>query len=192
MLLFGKGAFFMFKFSTQKLVRAGIIAALYTAITYVFAPYAYGPLQIRPAEALCILPIFFVEAVPGLFVGCALANLLSAYGVYDIVFGSLTTLVAAILTFIIGRVFKEKPVSAIIGGIFPVILNAFSIPLIIALTGAGMEVYWIMFGEFMLTQSVWVYGLGIPLYFAIIKTRKKVKFLRSDEYSETVENAENG
>ena len=139
----------MFKFTTKKLVRAGIIAALYTAITYALAPYAYGPLQIRPAEALCILPIFYTEAIPGLFVGCALANIFSAYGVYDVVFGSLTTLIAAILTFVIGRAFKEKPLGAIIGGFFPIVLNAFAIPLIIALTGAGMETYLVFVGEFL-------------------------------------------
>lgn len=167
----------MFKFTTKKLVRAGIIAALYTAVTYALAPYAYGPLQIRPAEALCILPLFYVEAIPGLFVGCALANLFSQYGVYDIVFGSLTTLIAASLTFLMGRIFKENLLGALIGGIFPVVLNAIGIPLIIVLTGAGWEVYFVMFGEFMLTQTVWVYGLGIPLYFAVIRLRKSTKFL---------------
>ncbi|MDY6366932.1 MAG: QueT transporter family protein [Clostridia bacterium] len=173
----------MFKFTTQKLVRAGIIAALYTAVTYALAPYAYGPFQIRPAEALCLLPLFYIEAVPGLFVGCALANLFSQFGIYDIVFGSLTTLIAATLTFVIGRVFKENLLSAIIGGIFPVLLNAVGIPLIIVLTGAGWEAYFALFGEFMLTQTVWVYGLGIPLYFAIIRLRKHTRFLQSDDYA---------
>ena len=190
MLLFGKGAFFMFKFTTKKLVRAGIIAALYTAITYALAPYAYGPLQIRPAEALCILPIFYTEAIPGLFVGCALANIFSAYGVYDVIFGSLTTLIAAILTFVVGRAFKEKPLGAIIGGFFPIVLNAFAIPLIIALTGAGMETYLVFVGEFFLTQSVWIYGLGIPLYFAILRLRKHNKFFQTEYYSANVSDGE--
>ena len=190
MLLFGKGAFFMFKFTTKKLVRAGIIAALYTAITYALAPYAYGPLQIRPAEALCILPIFYIEAIPGLFVGCALANIFSAYGVYDVIFGSLTTLIAAILTFVIGRAFKEKPLGAIIGGFFPIVLNAFAIPLIIALTGAGMGTYLVFVGEFFLTQSVWIYGLGIPLYFAILRLRKHNKFFQTEYYSANVSDGE--
>ena len=180
MLLFSERSIFMFKFTTKRLVRAGIIAALYTAITYALAPYAYGPLQIRPAEALCILPIFFIEAVPGLFVGCMLANLLSLYGVYDVVFGSITTLLAAILTFIIGRAFKDNIFSAIVGGIPPVVLNAVGIPLIIALTGAGMEVYFVLVGEFFLTQTIWIYALGIPLYFTVKRLRKNIKFLRED------------
>ena len=162
-------------FTTRALARAGIIAALYAALTYVFAPIAYGPLQVRPAEALCMLPIFFIEAVPGLFVGCALANLLSGYGLYDIGLGSLTTLVAAILTFIIGVLFRRNLLSAILGGIPPVLFNAIVIPFVIILGYAEtpMAAYWTMFGEFMLTQSVWVYAIGIPLYFAVKRLREK-------------------
>ena len=185
-----KRGIFMFKFSTKKLVRAGLIAALYAAITYVFAPYAYGPFQIRPAEALCILPLFFVEAVPGLFVGCALANLLSQYGAYDVIFGSITTLVAALITYAIGKLLKEKPLSVILGGIPPIILNALCIPLIIALTGAGMGAYLTLVAEFLLTETVWVYALGIPLYFAIKRLGKSVKFFRSEEYEEELKNSE--
>ena len=162
-------------FTTRALARAGIIAALYVALTYAFAPIAYGPLQVRPAEALCILPIFFIEAVPGLFVGCALANLMSGYGIYDIAFGSLTTLLAATLTFIIGLLLKRNLLSAILGGIPPVLFNAVVIPFVIILgdSETPMSVYWTLFGEFMLTQSVWVYALGIPLYFAVKRLRDK-------------------
>lgn len=162
-------------FTTRALARAGIIAALYAALTWVFGNLAYGPLQIRPAEALCILPIFFIEAVPGLFVGCALANLLSGYGIYDIGFGSLITLLAATLTYILGLLLHRNLLSAILGGIPPVLFNAIGIPLIIILVTEGetMAVYWTYFGQFMLTQSVWVYALGLPLYFAVRKLREK-------------------
>ena len=161
--------------TTRALARAGIIAALYAALTYAFAPVAYGPLQIRPAEALCILPIFFIESVPGLFVGCALANLLSGYGIYDIAFGSLTTLVAAILTFIIGLILRRNFLSAVLGGIPPILFNAIVIPFVIILgdVETPMAAYWALFGEFMLTQSVWVYALGLPLYFAVKRLRVK-------------------
>ena len=76
---------------TKRLCRAGIIAALYTTLTYVFAPFAFGPFQIRPAEALCLLALIYPEAIPALAVGCALSNLASPYAFYDITFGSLTT-----------------------------------------------------------------------------------------------------
>lgn len=166
--------------ATRALARAGIIAALYAVLTWVFGDLAYGPLQIRPAEALCILPIFFVESVPGLFVGCALANLLSGYGIYDIAFGSLTTLLAAGLTFLIGLLLRRNLLSAILGGIPPVLFNAVVIPFVIILGAPStpMAAYFTMFGEFMLTQSVWVYALGLPLYFAIKRLRdKNVKVL---------------
>ena len=66
-------------FSTRRLCRAGIIAALYVALTYAFMPFAFGPVQIRPAEALCILPLFIVQAIPALRVGCRISNLGSPY-----------------------------------------------------------------------------------------------------------------
>ena len=178
---FEKG-FFMFKFTTKKLVRAGIIAALYAGVTYIFAPYAYGPFQIRPAEALTILPIFFTEAVPGLFIGCALANILSGYGVYDIVFGSLITLAAAILTYFVGKVMKRSLPSALVGGIFPVFFNAIGIPIIIILvSGDNFAVYWIYFFQMLLTQSVWIYALGIPLFLGVRRLNKTVSFFKTDE-----------
>ena len=165
------------KFSTKKLARAGVIAALYAGFTYILAPYAYGPFQIRPAEALTILPLFFPEAIPGLFVGCALANLLSGYGIYDIVFGSLITLIAAILTFFIGKALKRNFLSVILGGIPPIILNAVGIPIIIILVSAdSWAAYLTYFFQMLLTQSVWIYGLGIPLYFALKRLKTKVKF----------------
>ena len=162
-------------FNTRALARAGIIAALYVALTYIFGPLAFGPLQIRPAEALCILPIFFIEAVPGLFVGCALANLVSHYGIYDIAFGSLITLIAALCTYFIGRLFKGNYVAAILGAVPPVLFNAIGIPLIIILVGEGetMESYTVYFLQFLLTQSVWIYGLGLPLYVGVKKLREK-------------------
>ena len=170
-----KSGIFAGFFTTRALARAGIIAALYTALTYAFAPIAYGPLQVRPAEALCLLPLFFIEAVPGLFVGCALANLLSGYGLYDICFGSLTTLAAGTVTFIIGVLLRRNLLSAILGGIPPVLFNAIVIPFVIVLgdPATPMAAYWTMFGEFMLTETVWVYALGLPVYFAIKNLRKK-------------------
>ena len=170
-----KQTIFQALLTTRALARAGVVAALYAALTWVFGDLAYGPLQIRPAEALCVLPIFFIETVPGLFVGCALANLLSGYGIYDIAFGSLTTLLAAILTFIIGILLNRNLLSAILGGIPPVIFNAVVIPFVIILGDAStpMAAFWTMFGEFLLTQSIWIYALGLPLYFAVKRLRDK-------------------
>ena len=79
--------------NTKMLCRAGVVAALYAVVTWLLGSFAFGPFQIRPAEALTILPLFFPETVPALYIGCLLANIISAYGVYEIL-GSLATLFA--------------------------------------------------------------------------------------------------
>lgn len=148
--------------------RAGIIAALYVALTMPFWQLAFGPIQVRPSEALTILPLFYPEAIAGLYVGCLLVNIISAYGVYDILLGSLATLIAAALTYVIGRIIKNKPLKVALGGIPPVLLNAFLIPAVWLLAGSDIA-YWIEFGIMALNESIWVYALGIPLYFIFDK-----------------------
>ena len=161
---------------TKRLCHAGVIAALYVALTYVFMPFAFGPLQIRPAEALCILPLFFPEAVPALYVGCMLSNLASPYFFYDVFVGSLATLLAAFSTYLIGKYIKKTALKIFLGGIFPVLCNAFIIPLIIVFLCGGTEgfasaniAYFTFVFSIGLTEAVWVYGLGTPLYLAIKK-----------------------
>jgi len=167
-------------FTTKRICRAGIIAALYVTLTYVFMPFAFGPFQIRPAEALCILPLFFPEAVPALYIGCMLSNLASPYLIYDVCIGSLATLFSAICTFLVGRAIKKEALKLFLGGLFPVLFNALFIPLVIVfLCGdlAGQDTMWTAYlfyvGSFLLTESVWVYGLGIPLYYLLKRLQKK-------------------
>ena len=84
--------------NTNALARGAIIAALYATLTLLLAPISYGEIQIRLAEALTLLPVLLPEAVPALAVGCLLANVLGGCTVFDIVFGTLATLLAAICT----------------------------------------------------------------------------------------------
>ncbi len=86
---------------TLSLAKAAIIAALYVALTFFSAALnlAFGPIQLRFAEALCILPIFTPAAIPGLFVGCILANLLGGAIPLDVIFGSIATLLGAMGTY---------------------------------------------------------------------------------------------
>ena len=168
-------------FSTRRLCRAGIIAALYVALTWVFSGLAYnGFLQIRPAEALCILPLFFPEAVPALFVGCALANVTSPFILYDIPIGSATTLLASLGTYCIGRLALKDEVKIALGGLFPVVLNALIIPIIIVVLCGDLGesetvvgAYWFCAGSLAVTQAVWVYALGSPLYFTVKRLRER-------------------
>ena len=167
-------------FTTKRICRAGIIAALYVAFTYAFGAIAYeGYLEIRPAEALTILPLFFPEAVPALYIGCMLANLGSPLLVYDVFIGSLATLLAALATWAVGKLIRSHALRVAVGGIFPVAVNAFCIPLIIVFLCNTMVAetaamsYWFFVGSLAATQALWVYALGIPLYCFVYKMRKK-------------------
>jgi uncharacterized membrane protein len=170
---------------TKRLCRAGIIASLYTVLTYVFAPFAFGPFQIRPAEALCILALIYPEAIPALAVGCALSNLFSPFALYDVSIGSLTTLLAVFVSYLVGANLKNVPLKIFVGGLPPVLFNAFVIPFVIVFlcgdSGNAASVwiaYFTYVGSFLLTQSVWVYALGTPLYLAIFRLKSRgLRFL---------------
>ena len=84
--------------ATRRLARGAVIAALYTALTLLLAPISYGQLQVRLSEALTLLPILLPEAVPALAIGCLLSNILGGCTIFDIVFGTLATLLAALCT----------------------------------------------------------------------------------------------
>lgn len=84
---------------TLFLVEAAAIGAIYVVITLLFAPLSFGEVQIRFSEALTILPYFTPAAIPGLFVGCIIANLFGGALPIDIIFGSIATLIGAIFTY---------------------------------------------------------------------------------------------
>ena len=86
---------------------------------------------------------------------------------------NLATLFAAFLTYLCAKIFKNRVLQVGIGGIWPVILNAFIIPAVWILAGQSGVVYWYQFASMIITQSVWVYALGIPLYIAIYNLRKR-------------------
>ena len=90
----------MRKISIRQLTMAAVVGALYAALTLLSSAFglAYGPVQFRISEALCLLPFLFPETAWGLFVGCWAANLISPYGPLDMVVGSLATLIAALWT----------------------------------------------------------------------------------------------
>lgn len=100
-----------------RLARSGIVAALYVAMCFI-TPFtlSFGPIQFRVAEALTLLPLLTVDAVPGLFIGCFLANLLAGGVWFDVVLGSLATLLAAIFTY----KWRDKPLLAAFS---PVLFN---------------------------------------------------------------------
>jgi len=106
------------------IAQGAVIAAAYVVLTMVFAPISFGPVQLRVAEALCIMPLFTPAAVPGLFTGCLIANLLGGGIAVDVIFGSLATLIGAWGGLMLRRNRWLVPVPAIISNtvIIPFVL----------------------------------------------------------------------
>lgn len=111
--------------STLFLVQAALIAAVYVVLTLVFAPFSYGEIQVRISEALTILPFFTPAAIPGLFVGCILANLLGGAIPLDIVFGSIATLIGAVFTY------KLRNSNKWLAPVPPIVANAVLVPFVL-------------------------------------------------------------
>jgi ABC-type spermidine/putrescine transport system permease subunit II len=98
----------------RKIIIPALVGAVYAALTMLLAPISYGPVQFRVSEVLCILPFFLPGTAWGLFLGCALANTISAAGVLDIVFGSAATLFAGLSTAAVGRSWKKADAEPVI------------------------------------------------------------------------------
>ena len=151
----------MFK-TTSSIARAGIIAGLYVVLTLITFPIASSEIQFRPSEGLTLLPLIFPEAIVGVFVGCVLSNLIGCV-VLDIIFGGLITLISAILTYFVGKLIKSMPLKIIIGGIFPVLLNAFLLPVIWYYAYYESSYIYVIQVVFLLvSQSISVYAVGTP------------------------------
>ena len=154
----------MAKFSTKKLAKAGVISALYVVLSLITFPVASGSIQFRLSEGLTLLPLFMIESVPALFVGCMLSNLITGCLLLDVIFGSLVTLFAGILTYFVGKFIKNNFLKYTLGGIFPVLLNAFLLPIIWYFCYGELEFLYILQVAFLLiSQTVSVYAFGVPL-----------------------------
>lgn len=141
---------------SKYLVHGGVIASLYISLTLFTMPISYGVMQVRIAEALTVLPAFTPAAIPGLFVGCLISNILGPNGVVDIVFGSLATLLAAIATYKVGHSDFLVPLP-------PVLLNGIIIgSMLYYVYGVPLPLWscilWVGLGE-----ACACYGLGLPL-----------------------------
>lgn len=121
----------------MNLCRGAVIAALYVVLTYVSAAMglASGAIQVRLSEALCVLPVFTPAAVPGLFIGCMAANLLTGCALWDVVFGSLATLIGAMLC----RVMRSRPVLALLPNI---LANTVIVPFVLMYVYGVAETFW--------------------------------------------------
>ena len=122
---------------TRNIVFGGMTAALYVVLTIVAAAFglASGAVQVRLSEALTILPVFSAAAIPGLTVGCVLANLITGCLPWDVVFGSLATLIGAVGT----RMLRDKPMLAWIP---PVISNMVIVPIVLMKVYGLPDAWW--------------------------------------------------
>ena len=147
------------------ITMSAVIAAIYAALTILLAPISYGPMQVRISEAMTVLPYMFPQAIPGLYVGCMVANIWGGLGPIDIFGGSAITLLAALLTYWLRRF--RKPWLAPVP---PVVLNALGVGYYLHII-IGMPL-WISIGWVVLGQAIACFGLGLPLLYAIQKRKK--------------------
>ncbi len=147
----------MKRFSVRSLCLSAVIAALYAALTLSFQAISFGAVQFRVSEAMTLLPVLFPEAVPGLAVGCLISNLFNPMGatVYDVVFGTLATLLAAVLT-------RRIRGSVWLRALPPVLCNAVIIGLVLTY-GYGIDLLWMNMLTVGIGQAVVCYVLGVPL-----------------------------
>lgn len=141
------------------LTKAGVIAALYAVLTVAFAPMSYGPVQVRISEALTVLPFLIPEAVPGLFLGCALANFFGEFGLLDVVFGSAATLIAAFLS--------SRMKTIALASIPPVVINMLIVGGYLSVITKMPFLYAALYIG--IGQAVSCMALGIPLTFLLSK-----------------------
>ena len=154
---------------TERITHIAVIAALYAATTLVCILYlgglAWGPVQFRLSEALCVLGMFTTDAIPGLALGCAIANLANiaisgfgALGMLDVVFGSLASAIGAMISWRL----RDRPALAVLG---PVAANALIVPAYLPLMLQGLGFYTIPF------TSISLDGYYLPMYlFGLVST----------------------
>jgi uncharacterized membrane protein len=153
----------------KSLTLSAMIAALYVLLTYVSHLFgmASGAIQVRLSEALAILPFFTPSAIMGLFVGCIVSNLLTGCAKWDIIFGSLATLLGAIVSYALRN--RSKWLSPIPN----VISNAIIVPFVLIYVYGLKEAYIIHFISVLTGEIISCYLMGMFLYFIL----EKKKFL---------------
>ncbi len=147
--------------SSKYLIRIAFIAAIYVTINIIFAPISYGPIQVRIAEALAVLPFIDPAAIGGLFLGCILANLLGGLGIVDVLGGSLCTLTAALLTYHMKKaIFAPFP---------PVVINSLGVSLYLHLL--FQIPYWLSVAYICFGEIIACYVIGYPLLTILLRRK---------------------
>ena len=154
---------------TLFLAQAAIIAAMYVALTYAFAPISFKEVQVRISEALTILPVFTPAAIPGLFIGCVIGNFFGGAILPDILFGSLATLAGAFFTW------KLRNANPFLAPVPPIIANMLVVPFVLKYAyGVPLPIPLMML-TVGLGEVISCGVLGMLLYFAL-RSHKEVIF----------------
>jgi uncharacterized membrane protein len=151
------------------LCQGAIIAAAYVVLTYLSALFGLssGVIQVRLSEMLCILPVFTPAAIPGLYLGCLLANVLTGAVWLDILIGPIATLIGALGTYALRKVKWLAPIPAVLS-------NALIVPFVLAYGYEMSEAIPIMMLTVGVGEVISAGVLGMILYFALHKSAKKI------------------
>ncbi|NLW02152.1 MAG: QueT transporter family protein [Clostridiaceae bacterium] len=152
------------KLKTRTVVQAAVIAAVYASLTLLIKPLAYGPIQFRISEVLTVLPAVLPASIPGLFVGCVLANFLGGFGMADIVFGSLATLLAGFSTWLLKKRTFLLPLP-------PVVFNGLIVGTYVYLLYDRTYPWPLTMLFIAISEAIICYCLGLPLIALVKKNR---------------------
>ena len=160
----------MKKANTLFLAQGAMIAALYVVLTYICNLFglANGVIQIRFSEALTILPFFTPAAIPGLFVGCLLSNILTGCIIWDTIFGSLATLIGAFVTY------KLRKLSPWLAPLPPILANMIVVPLVLIYAYGVPDGYFYLLGTIGAGEVISCGVLGMILLFALRPASKRI------------------
>lgn len=152
------------KGKTLFITQGALVAALYVALTYIANLFglASGVIQVRFSEALTILPAFTFSAVPGLFAGCIISNIVTGCALWDVIFGSLATLIGALGTYFFGK----TPIRAVI---FPICANTLIVPFVLKFVYGAEGGFPYFFGTVFAGEFISCGILGIILYKSLKK-----------------------
>lgn len=159
------------KLVTLYLTQGGVIAAIYVVVTLLFQAISFGPIQFRISELLCVLPYFTPAAIPGLFIGCLVGNVLGGAAIYDIIFGSLATLLGAIGSYGVRR---WKPLVAVP----PILANTLIVPFVLRMAYGIPDAIWYLMATVGLGEVLAIGILGTGMMYAMDKNRYVSQFLK--------------